>query len=421
MDDRDNLTDFTISREQQKARLRRSVIESDDQDFAGKIRSHRIHINIVVGVVLLVVLVLLGIFIYRRNIRVFDGVKVISTIEENLSGTYDYVSYGENVVYYGKSSATYVGADGKPIWSKPYEMNDPVVALCGDYIAIADRKGTSIVICNEEGCTGTATTTLPISRIAVAGQGMVAVILEDDVANYIRFYNKSGTKLNIEIKTLISGDGYPLDLALSPSGEDLMVSYVNVQDQGLKNKIMFYNFDVGQDQVDKLIAGYEHYTDTLIPRVAYLNEDTAVAIGDNLVSFFHYETESTVDLVKDVELTEETEYVFMDDAHLGLVCQNPEDKSIYLMNIYDGEGNVTVSIPYDTAYDDYSIYGNEILCYNAEAAAVYYLDGKCKFSDTLESNYSIIRPATGRNQYITFGNARMQIIETYLGKSKDNQ
>ena len=87
-----------------------------------------------------------------------------------------------------------------------------------------------------------ATTVLPISKVAVSGTGVTAAVLEDSTSSYITFFKKDGTSLDITVKTNMSGDGYPLDIALSDDGTQLMCSFVYLQGSELKNRVVFYDF-----------------------------------------------------------------------------------------------------------------------------------------------------------------------------------
>lgn len=400
-----------LNREEKKRELRSRIIDTPDEDYERRLRRHRMRLLLCGAAVLLVLAVAAGVYFYRQNIKKFTGCEVTSAVELAFSGDYEFLPFGENVVYYGKNSAAYLNAAGETVWTKAYEMSNPIAVVSGGYMAIADQKGSTIAIFDESGCLGTAATSLPVSRIALAEQGMVAAILEDDVANYIVFYNKSGTKLNIEIKTVISGDGYPLALSLSPSGESLMVSYVGVAGEGLQNKIMFYNFTVGQDKVDKLIAGFEHYDNTLIARTHFFSNDAAVAVGDDTLTFFSFETESSVKIAEEIALTEEICYTLFSEKYVGLVFRNTQGAEAYRLLVYGKDGSQVLDMPFAFGYEELRFCGDEVLMYNRSAVAVYYLDGTLKFEDELESNYDIILPANAKNEYITVGNELMQILK----------
>ena len=148
-------------------------------------------------------------------------------IDINEGSLVGYETFGNNVLKYTKDGASYIDNRGKNIWTESYEMKTPIAAVQGDYAAIADKQGNSIYICSLEGKVGQATTVLPISKVAVSGTGIVAAVLEDSVSSYITFFNKDGSKLDILVKTKMSGDGYPLDIALAQDGTQ-PVSYTHL-------------------------------------------------------------------------------------------------------------------------------------------------------------------------------------------------
>ena len=114
--------------------------------------------------------------------------------------------------------ASYINALGETVWTQAFEMRSPFVATNGSYAAVADREGRSIYICDETGCLGLVNTTLPVLNITVAGQGMVAALLDDGDVSYINFFDKTGGKLDIEFKLWMGGEGFPMSFSLSPSG-----------------------------------------------------------------------------------------------------------------------------------------------------------------------------------------------------------
>ena len=64
--------------------------------------------------------------------------------------------------------------------------------------------------------------------------------------------------------------GYPVDLAVSPDGLLIMVTYLYVEDNKTTSYVAFYNFgNTGQGQMDNMVSGYT-YEGTLVPQVAYM-------------------------------------------------------------------------------------------------------------------------------------------------------
>ena len=153
-----------------------------------------------------------------------------------------FAMFGDNVIKYTKDGASYIDASGKTIWTQSYEMKTPIININGDYAVIADQQGNEMYICSKEGCTGTAKTQLPITKAAVSARGVAAAVVEDSTASYIFYFKKDGESLGINIKMLLSGDGYPVDIALSPDGKQIVMSVMYMKNGALKNKVAFYDF-----------------------------------------------------------------------------------------------------------------------------------------------------------------------------------
>ena len=93
---------------------------------------------------------------------------------------------------------------------------------------IADQGGTSMVIVDEEGQTGSVTTSYNIVKARVAKQGVVAAILDGGEDTWINFYAADGSMI-AENQTRVDEPGYPLDLSVSEDGLLIMVTYQFVE------------------------------------------------------------------------------------------------------------------------------------------------------------------------------------------------
>ena len=60
---------------------------------------------------------------------------------------------------------------------------------CGDAIAIYDKNGTKIVVYDADGKAGEIAALYPIVKASVAGQGVVAAMLENNGESWIKYYN----------------------------------------------------------------------------------------------------------------------------------------------------------------------------------------------------------------------------------------
>lgn len=405
-------------REEQKRNLRRSMIvnsqeeeEASGKDYEENLRRHRRKRIRVIAVMAAVILVLGGVGLYFYFHRSYDRLEVLWT-QSVEAGSYEgAVPFGSGIVKYGRDAASYIDGSGTVIWTESYEMSHPLVVTRGEYIVLADQGANQMLICGESGKLGEVTTASPITRAALAAQGMTVVILEDSGANYLAFYDRTGKKLDIEIKTRLQGDGYPLDLALAPSGEQLMVSYVYVENGTLRNKVVFYNFDVGQDMVDRIVGGFEQYESTMIPRVTFLNESQAVAFGDNILSFYSLKNQLKPALVKEINIEEDIAAVFYNESYAGLVTRTENAQAPYRLRVYDGSGEVVLEKEISLQFTQIEFVDDEILLYNKDTIIIYDIAGGVKYTETLSAELSAIIPGSRKDTYILIGNGLMQAVE----------
>lgn len=103
-------------------------------------------------------------------------------------------------------------------------------------------------------------------KASVAGQGVVAAILENNGESWIKYYNTDGTEIASSHPNMDS-PGYPMDLSLSADGLWMAVSYAYEDGGKMKSQVAFYNFGSrGEDLVDNL-ASSSSYTDMLCPQM----------------------------------------------------------------------------------------------------------------------------------------------------------
>ena len=179
---------------------------------------------------------------WEKSMRYADGSGTSGEDGETAVSESSFVNFelfGDNMIKYTKDGASYIDASGKTVWTQGYEMKTPIISINGSCAAIADQQGNDIYIFNKEGTTGIAKTQLPISKVAVSGHGVTAAIVEDSTAAYVMYYKKDGSDLQISIKMLLQGDGYPVDLALSPDGRQIVMSVMYLENGVMKNKVVF--------------------------------------------------------------------------------------------------------------------------------------------------------------------------------------
>lgn len=318
-----------------------------------------------------------GVFYYRRNHH-FTSYETVWEETLNEGSLVGYRSLGTNVLKYTRDGASYVDDRGKTVWTESYEMKSPVAVVNGDYAAIADQQGNSIHIYSVAGKQGEAKTALPISKVTVAGNGVVAAVLEDSVSSYIAFFRRDGNQLDITIKSNMGGDGYPLALAFSRDGKQLMCSYVQLAGGELKNCVVFYDFsEIGQNIPTRVVGQFDKmFEGTMVPQVVYLKEPYSCAFSGNGPVFFSSRNLASPEMVAQVPIEEEEiESIFYSDEYVALIVRNNSGENPNRLEVYEADGTHVFSRDFIFDYLYADIDGDLIILYNEDSCRIYNMSG----------------------------------------------
>lgn len=360
------------------------IVKSDVKGMNEKIQKHRRKIvrwTAFAAVFLLIGIA--GVYIYLQT-RTYSEYTVLKSVErEDSPGTQFEIFHG-NILKYSKDGASFVDENNKLIWNQTYEMQSPMVDFCENYVAIADRKGDRVYIMDLSGSCGEIKTSMPIQRVEVAGQGLVAVLMEQDGTGYIQMYDKSGTFL-AEGEVHTENSGYPLDIAISNDGKKLAVSLLDVNKGNVNTTITFFNFDaVGQNEIDNIVGQYS-YADMVVPKVEFLTNDVMAAFGSQKTVIF--EGAQKPKMKKEVAVKKEIRTIFYNDAYFGFVFDNENEETSYNMQIYDLRGAQVVSKDFEMEYDEIGFLENDEICVRNELeCAIYTLRGVQKYHANFEKN-----------------------------------
>lgn len=418
----------SMNRESKKRQLRRQMVSSDTPVSRPGVRSEdseeavrRAHKKVQRRrlIIVLAVLILVGggagaWFYYQRTYQ-YTSFETAWQIYINEGSLVGYETFGNNVLKYTKDGASYIDNRGKNIWTESYEMKTPIAAVQGDYAAIADKQGNSIYICSLEGKVGQATTVLPISKVAVSGTGIVAAVLEDSVSSYITFFNKDGSKLDILVKTKMSGDGYPLDIALSQDGTQLMCSFIYQQGSEVNNRVVFYDFsEVGKNIPNRLVGGFdEQFKDTMVPRVTYMGEPYSCAFSGSGLTFFSSKNLASPELVAQIPIEEGIDSVFYSEDYAAAIVKNNSGEYASRLEVYKKDGTHVLSKEFSYEYTHADIDGDLIILYNEDSCEIFNMAGVQKLYATFDYPISKIRRGRFPDTLVVTGPQQMREIKLH--------
>lgn len=382
-----------------------SSMDEDMKDYHKKIWKHRTA-QIVKGiaVILAVLAVGWGIRHYMQN-KTFTSYSISSSVQRNDTLTTKYASFGEKILKYSRDGVSYTDEGDDLLFSITYTMQDPMLALSEKTGVVADKNGSQIYIFDQEKQLGQITTLLPIKRIAVSNQGIVAVLLEESDAAKLEIYSSDGTLIGDGVFSL-EDVGYPLDLSISRDGTKIALSFAQVVGSKLGSSVAVYNFDsVGENHVDHLVFA-KNYTDSIISELHYFDASTLTAVGDGVLAF--YQGTQIPEPVNEITFEDEIKGVFYGQEKIGLVFGASEG---HLLKVYDLDGNLVSEITTDLEYENIRIFDKGVVVYRDTEMALYSEAGKERYRQTFDDPMIELFTTKSAKKYLLIYTNETQMIK----------
>lgn len=329
------------------------------------------------GILIFILVVILGI-----KYHVYHNYRVLSSSNNEDTQSSDYIPLGDYLLKYGDDGAYLLSQSQEILWNRTFGMSNPSADVRGEKAVIYDKKGTKMFVLNKDKLISDMETKFPILQAEITEKGAVAAILQDGEKTWINYYASDGSII-AENQTRIENPGYPLDMAVSPSGENIAVSFLMVENSQLINKVIFYNFrDAGQDKEDNIVADYR-YENVIVPQVIYLDNETVVAFRDDGYSIFKG-TENPKEKVKET-IKEEIVSTFHNEKYFGLILKGRDKEDGFLMQLYSPSGKQMFSKKISHEYQSVDISKEMIIMCDGSDVKMYNLKGILKFDGTIDN------------------------------------
>lgn len=368
----------------------------EDEELAARQRGHRRKL-ILAGLLLAVIFIGAGIWFYRQQIYRYTSYETVQEKMLQEGSLVGYETFGKNVLKYTRDGASYIDDRGEAVWTESYEMRTPIVAVNGDFVAIADRKSNKILICNTSGKVGEATTILPITRVSVSGLGFVAAVVEDSTSSYIYCFTKDGSPHGTEMRANMSGNGYLMDICLSKDSTQMMASYVYINSGEAKTRVLFYNFsEIGKNVPTRMVGGFDKpFADTIVPRVVYLKEPYSCAFSSDGPVFFSSKNLASPEMIEQTHMETDTiESVFYSDEYVAVIVWNNDGEGEKRLEVFRADGSHVMSRKFTYDYVHADIDGELIFLYNDNSCRIYNMAGVEKLDATFD--FPVIKIRRGR-------------------------
>jgi hypothetical protein len=293
----------------------------------------------------------------------------------------NYMQFADGIIRYTTDGVSYI-SKGKELWNKSISVQKPVIDICENYIAIAEQGSNNMSIMHKSGSQLDITMTYPIISVEVSAQGIVAANLDDGEANYIEVRDKEGEQIAIG-RTVLQGDGYPVDISISNDGTKVMASYLSVDNGTTESHVVFYNYSaVGQNEVDRIVGGFNQYKTSMVPKVDFIAEELAVAYGTDM--FTIYKIKQKPSILKEEKLAKKVESVFYGNGNTGLVLANDTEGKPYLVKTYNEKGKAMLNYETDYAYKGMLFAEDFVMMYNENSCRLLSENGEVRFETTFD-------------------------------------
>jgi len=359
-------------------------------------RRFRTRLYTILGIVAILAATFIVYFTYEKT-KVYSSLEVTESVVFNTVAGSKIANFQGNILVYSNDGANATDSKGNLLWNITFDMQNPMMDMCGKTVAFADYGGSMIYVRTSTGEGYEVDTDMPIRKISISDNGIVAAVLEDVGVTWIYVYDMNG-KILVQSRTTMEKSGYPVAITLSPSGEVMGVSYYSMDIGDVKSSVAFYNFgEVGQNSIDNYVSGY-NYKDSLVPSLHFLNNDYAFALSGSRLTV--YEGAHKPLSIKEAFLTDDVVSVFHDDSHIALLYRNKETSGSYRLDLYSEKSDIIDSETFDFDYsgiafgaDQYTIYGNTDIY-------VMTYSGKTKIKTTYDKSIRMVIPTSSATKFI---------------------
>ncbi len=200
-------------------------------------RERRIRWAVRIAVIVLILGAAIGFYSYNR-LHSFRDYMITKSTENSMTAGTQYEAVGKYLFRYNTDGVSCVTKNNELRWSVTYSMQAPIADVCDTTMVIAEQQGTQIYVVNEDGLMGNFDCLMPILKVRVSKQGVVAAVLQDEDVTWINLYELDGTIIASD-KTTVTDSGYPMDVDLSPNGENMVVSYLHITEGVMTSDIVF--------------------------------------------------------------------------------------------------------------------------------------------------------------------------------------
>ena len=348
----------------------------------------------ILAVVIAAVMAAAGIFIFRRY-RTFSGYSSDAVLEMSNSGeNTSFYPYGSGYLKCSGDGIIYFDRDGIK-WSEYYSFTQPLISVCGEYIAACDLEQRAVYIYDKSGYVNSFTISHDILGIAVSRNGVTAIASNDGNINYIEICDKNGGEIMTQ-KSIFSSNGFLMDLDISEDGTKLAAVFVTVEKGTLRSKTVFYNLSGSEGTSDVIAGTFDQFGSILLTSIRFMENDRICAVGDNGYIIFSFRDVPEI-VCQETDIIWEIQSLFFNDRYMGMIVTENGSEAKYTIKVFDTDGELKLEQETDFSYSNASFAGNNVLLYSYMDCMMYSMAGIQKFYYTFDRHIEALASSDGRH------------------------
>ena len=384
----------------------RSVQLDEEKEKKKKARNK----GILITVILLVAAASITVLIFAGRIwqKPYDTYGIVSSQELTTDSSVRYAAYGQGYIIYDRDGVRAFTEGGEQLWNASYNLKNPIIAVCEPFTAVADKGAGQFYIIDNKGTTNTFSISGKIADVAVAVQGVTAVLATEKDRDHIYLFEPSKREQLVDIMIMTKQNGFPMAIALSQDGKKLVTSYLSTEGGALKSWVTFYNFgDVGQNFVDQMVGSYAF--DAIVPEVAFLTNEMVIVGGDNCISLYRMTEVPKVRMNETFDM--QIKSIFYSSTYTGVVLKGKtgEQDKLFLYN--NNKAKKVLEIDFTYEYNNIYTQQEDIVLYGGQEMTILRTNGKLKFHTTFSKNVKYVFGIDNKEKYLVIGDQAAELIQ----------
>ena len=170
-----------------------------------------------------------------------------------------------------------------------------------------------------------------------------------------------------------------------------------------------YNFsDAGKNETERVVGGF-NYDDVIVGDVRFINDNLAVAVGENVISL--YKIKEYPSLEHTIKIDNDIEKIFYSDQYIGMILDNSESGDPYKLKVYNTSGKEVFDTTFGVQYTDAKFDGKSVILSNATTFVLMNMRGKVLANIEFDMPVTDVMPTGTRGTYTLVNSKYIQTIK----------